>query len=88
MGATSGGVVRMILRQSMAVVAIGLALGTAGSIALGRVTMRFVGHFATATSLPVLSTVLLLFASVALVAALVPALRAMHVDPALAFRAD
>jgi ABC-type lipoprotein release transport system permease subunit len=36
----------------------------------------------------VLSTVLLVFASVALVAALVPALRAMHVDPALAFRAD
>jgi putative ABC transport system permease protein len=88
MGATSPCVVRMILRQSMTVIAIGLSLGTAGSIALGRVTMRFVGHFATATSVPMLSTVLLLFAAVALVAALVPALRAMRVDPAIAFRAD
>ena len=88
MGATSRGVARMILRQSMTVITIGLAVGTVGSIALGRVTMRFVGHFATATSVPMLTSVLLIFAGVALVAALVPALRAMRVDPAIAFRAD
>jgi putative ABC transport system permease protein len=87
-GATSRGVVGMILRQSMTVIAIGLAAGVAGSIALGRVTMRFVGHFASPTSVPMLSSVLVLFIGVALLAALVPALRAMRVDPAIAFRAD
>jgi ABC-type antimicrobial peptide transport system permease subunit len=87
-GATSRGVVGMILRQSMTVIAIGLAAGVAGSIALGRATMQFVGHFATSTGMPMLSSVLLLFTGVVLLAALVPALRAMRVDPAIAFRAD
>jgi putative ABC transport system permease protein len=88
MGATSRGVVRMILRQSMTVIAIGLALGAAASVALGRVTMRFVGGLAGAPDVPMLSGVLLLFAAVAAIAALVPALRALRVNPAIAFRAE
>jgi putative ABC transport system permease protein len=86
MGATTRQVLGLIFRQSLAVVAIGLALGVAGSIALGRVTMRFVGHFATPTDPTMLAGVLLIFTLVALLATLVPARRATQVDPAIAFR--
>jgi putative ABC transport system permease protein len=87
-GATSRSILGMVLRQNMTVIAIGVALGVAGSVALGRVTMRLVDHFTTAPNLPLLSIVLLLFGAVAVVAALVPALRAMRVDPAIAFRTE
>ena len=47
-----------------------------------------VDHFTAAPNIPLLSIVLLMFAAVALVAVVVPALKAMRVDPAIAFRAD
>jgi predicted permease len=85
MGATSRQILRLVVGQGMIVVAIGLALGLAGSLALARITSRFVA-FVTATDPGILAGVVLLFALVALVSTLVPARRAMKTDPAVAFR--
>jgi predicted permease len=86
MGATSGQILRLVLRQSMTVVAIGLVLGVAGSLALARVTSRFIGDFVTVTDPATYAAMLLLFALVALVSTLVPARRAMQTDPAISLK--
>lgn len=84
-GAEAGHVRKMVLREGMLPVGIGLILGLAGSVAGNRILQsQLVGVSpydpVTMTGAPI---VLIL---VALLACLIPARRAMNVDPAVALR--
>jgi putative ABC transport system permease protein len=87
LGATSGGVVRMIVREGAAMVGAGLAIGLVGALVLTRLMSALL--FNTSSSDPTTyGVVIVTLAGVALLASSVPALRAARVDPALAMRAD
>jgi predicted permease len=85
LGAQSGDVLRMVLRQGFSLAFVGIAVGTAGALLVGRLLSRFL--FGVAPNDPVaFGGVILLLAAVALVASLVPALRATRVDPMTVLR--
>jgi putative ABC transport system permease protein len=87
LGATPTRVVRMVVREGVAMVAVGIGVGIAGALALTRLMGTLL--FTIKPTDPVTYvTVAMLLASVALIASFVPALRAANVDPALAMRAD
>ena len=85
LGANSGSVVGLLARQGMILVGIGIVLGTAASLALTRVIGRFLWGV-TATDPMTFGLVLLAMASVALLACLIPARRALRIDPIVALR--
>jgi predicted permease len=84
LGAKPGEILRMIFRQGILIVSLGLLIGVAGALALA----RLVGVFLTvsATDPVTYITVSAVLAIVALAASAIPALRAMHVDPMVALR--
>jgi putative ABC transport system permease protein len=85
LGARRGDILRLILRQAVLLIAGGIAAGLAGAYALSRYLASSL--FAIKPSDPgTYILVALLLASVALVACLVPARRAAHVDATLALR--
>jgi putative ABC transport system permease protein len=87
LGALGGDVLRLVVRQTVALVATGAALGLAGALALGRALTSLV--FEVRPSDPAtLATVTILLALVALAATLVPAMRATRVTPLVALRRD
>lgn len=87
LGATSRGVLHMVLRESAAVTAVGIVLGAAGAIAAGAL-LRGLLFGVGAIDLPVLTAVAALLAAVAVLAALAPARRASRIDPLSAIRAE
>jgi putative ABC transport system permease protein len=87
LGATAGDVMAMVLRQSLGMVFIGVAVGVAASVTAGRVLQRLVeGMQPTGPSTFVLMVGVLILA--ALLASFVPARRASRVDPISALRQD
>ena len=91
LGALRTEILRMVLRQGMALVIFGLALGLALSFALTRVltSSLFAKELlfgVSATDAVTFAGVTLLLALVALAACAVPALRATRVDPVVALR--
>jgi predicted permease len=84
LGAQPADILKMIFRQGLLVVGIGLAVGLAAASAAARV----VGNFLTvsATDPVTYLTVSALLTFVALVACYIPARRAMRVDPMVALR--
>jgi predicted permease len=87
LGAAPGNVVAMIVREGAVMIAIGLAIGIAGALALTRLMSALL--FNTSSTDPITyGAVVVTLAAVALVASCVPALRAARVDPALAMRAE
>src|SRR4051812_20932077 len=85
LGAQTRDVLRLIVNQGMRPVVIGLAIGIASAFALGRLlTSQLYDVSAHNPALLAGSTVLL--ATIALVACLLPARRATHVDPIQALR--
>ena len=87
LGAARGNVLGLVLRQGMTLVLIGLALGIAGAFAVTRfLESQLFGVDPTDPATFTLVAVTL--ASVALVATLVPALRATRVDPLVALRQE
>ena len=87
LGASPTRVVRMVVREGVAMVAVGIGVGLGGALALTQLMGALL--FSVKSTDPVTYvTVAVLLASVALVASFVPALRAAQVDPALAMRAD
>ena len=87
LGAQTRDVLRLIVSQGMRPVVIGLAIGIVSAFALGRLlTTQLYEVSAHNPALLAASTVLL--AAIALIACLVPARRAAHVDPIQALRAE
>ena len=85
LGASSGNVLRMVLGEGIRTILIGVATGIAGALALTR-AVRSLLFGVTATDPLTFGGVTLLLIVVALVACLVPARRAMNVDPMIALR--
>ena len=87
LGAQTRDVLRLIVNQGMRPVVIGLAIGIVSAFALGRLlTTQLYEVSAHNPALLAASTVLL--AAIALIACLVPARRAAHIDPIQALRAE
>jgi ABC-type antimicrobial peptide transport system permease subunit len=85
LGAQPGDVLWMVLRQTLLLMAIGLGVGMAASLATTRlVSSQLFG--VTATDGPTIATATLVLLVVAAGAAYVPARRASHVDPMVALR--
>ena len=87
LGATPRQILVLVLRHGMFLNVVGAGLGLAGALALGKTVAGFL-YGITATDAPTFLGVLLLFATVALVATFLPARRAATIDPGLAFRTD
>ena len=87
LGATRISVFSMVLRQSLALVLTGLALGLMASVALNRVWTRFL-YGVTATDPATLAAVSFIMIVVALVAGFLPARRAAATNPLLTLRVD
>jgi putative ABC transport system permease protein len=85
LGAQQGDVLGMILRQSMIIVGIGLAIGLFGAFALTR-WMGSLLYGVGAHDLSIHGLVLVLLAGAGLIASYIPARRAMRVDPMVALR--
>jgi putative ABC transport system permease protein len=80
LGAQATDVVRMVVFQGMRPALVGLVIGIAGSLALGRVIASLV-HGVSATDPPTFVAVSVLLALVAVAACALPAYRATRVQP-------
>jgi predicted permease len=87
LGATGGDVIWLVLRQSLAMILPGVALGTLAALAAGRVLLRLVEGMRPADPLTLIGMISLLTVT-ALVASFVPARRAARVDAVHALRSD
>jgi ABC-type antimicrobial peptide transport system permease subunit len=87
LGASPARVVRMVVNEGVAMVAMGIGIGVVGAIALTQL-MRALLFDTKSTDPMTYILVTLVLAAVALVASSVPALRAANVDPSLAMRAE
>ncbi len=82
LGSTHSGIVKLVLREGLALVGTGLILGIVSSISLRSIVRNEIYGVAPLDPL-VLGCVAIIFALVALVACVMPARRAMQVDPAI-----
>jgi putative ABC transport system permease protein len=87
LGARTGDVLRMVLRQGLKLTALGLLIGLAAAYALTRY-MRSLLFGVEATDPLTFSGVALLLIAVALAACWIPARRATKVDPMIALRSE
>jgi putative ABC transport system permease protein len=87
LGAQSGSLLRLVLRQGLALAAIGIAIGLFGSIMLTRVLETLLFGVSTRDAKTFLVVAILLLVA-ALVACYVPARRAARADPIAALRAE
>jgi ABC-type antimicrobial peptide transport system permease subunit len=87
LGATPSAILGMVLLQGARLAIIGLLLGLVGALSLGRFLQSLL--YGVGTTDPVtLAGVSLLLGGVALAACLLPAMRALGIDPMAALRAD
>ncbi|MCI0351208.1 MAG: ABC transporter permease [Acidobacteriales bacterium] len=87
LGASASSVLRLVLRQGLALVLIGLALGVAGAFALTRLMSTLLFAVEPTDPLTWLAVALVL-AAVAALACFVPARRATLIDPLTALRSE
>ena len=85
LGASAGSVRRLVIAQGMLPAAIGVSCGVIGTAGLSRFVTRLLFHVG-ALDLATFVTIPLLLLLLALVATLVPAVRATRVDPMQALR--
>ncbi len=87
LGAQTRDVLRMVVNQGMKPVVIGLGVGIASAFVLGRLITSQL-YEVSAHNPAVLAGSTVLLAGIALIACLLPARRATHVDPIQALRAE
>ncbi|HEX4638642.1 MAG TPA: ABC transporter permease, partial [Chthoniobacterales bacterium] len=87
LGAARANIFRLVLGHGVSLVAIGVALGVAGALAVGRVLTSLLYNVAALDSAAVLIAIISLGAA-AFVACFVPARRATRVDPIVALRTE
>ena len=87
LGATHRDVIRLVVRQGLALTVAGVVLGLAGALAVTR-SLESLLFGVTPTDIATFVTVPLLLVLVALLASCVPARRATHVDPLIALRTE
>jgi predicted permease len=86
-GARSADIIRLILGEGLRLVAIGLALGLAGSFAVARLLAGLLFEISPWDAVTYLGTIAVL-GSAALFAALLPAIRATTITPAVVLRQE
>jgi predicted permease len=87
LGAPPASVLRLVLRQGLLLVSVGLGLGVAGAVAITRVIRTFLWGI-TPTDPVTFMIVGAALAVLALVACYVPARRALKIDPIIALRIE
>jgi putative ABC transport system permease protein len=87
LGATPGSLVLLVLRQGMALVAVGLSAGAVAAVVLGRGISVFL-YETRPTDPRVFAAVGAVFVAAALITCLGPARRATAIDPLLALKSD
>jgi len=87
LGARSAAIVTLVLREGLRLVAIGVPLGLAASLASGRLLSNYL-YGVSATDAGTFIVIGALLAAVAVFACYVPARRAMRLDPLQALRHD
>src|SRR5262249_2081981 len=87
LGATSGAVMWSVLRRALTLMGLGVAIGSAGALALTRVLSGMLYEIRPTDAATFLGAAVLL-AVIAVAAGLLPAWRATRVDPLLALRAE
>ena len=87
LGATAGGVVRLVLTRGMMLVGGGLILGLAGAFGTSRFLESFMFQTGT-TDASTFAGVCIMFILVSLMACLIPAWKALRINPVDAFRAE
>ena len=84
-GASNGAILRLVVREGLGMVVVGMLVGSVAAFALRKVLQAQVYGVATADAVTFLATVLVLGAA-AVAACVVPVLRALRTDPVLALR--
>jgi putative ABC transport system permease protein len=87
LGAQPGNILSLVVFRAVGLALIGLAIGVAISLAGSRLISRFLFGVSPADPITLGATSLVILL-VALTAALVPALRACNIDPAIALRSE
>jgi putative ABC transport system permease protein len=87
LGASSGGILRLVLVEGFTLAAIGIAVGLAGALTLGRL-MTSLLYETPAADPATLASIAGIAAAAALAASLVPAIRAVRLPATEALRAD
>jgi putative ABC transport system permease protein len=87
LGATPPRVLRLVIGQGGRLAIVGIVLGLAGAFALTRVLEKMLFGI-TASDMATFATAALVLGTVAVIASLIPALRAARVDPVTALRHD
>jgi putative ABC transport system permease protein len=85
LGAQAGDVMRLVIKQGMAPVLLGLAVGLIAAVALTRLMTRLL-YEVSATGPLTFGLIAALWIVVALLACYIPARRAAKVDPIVALR--
>ena len=85
LGAQPGSVLRMILRETLTLTLVGIAVGAPCAVATARLITHLLFHV-TPYDAVTLALAPLMLVAVAVVASYVPARRAMKVDPIVALR--
>jgi len=87
LGARTGDLLRLVVRQGMTLAALGLLLGLAAALALNRVMASLLFEV-TSTDPATFAGLSFLLVVIAAAACLIPALRAARVDPVTALRCE
>ena len=87
LGAAPRAILALVVRQALQLAAVGLLIGLAGAAGLSHF-LRAMLYGVAPTDPVTLGAVVLLLAAVALLACLVPAVRAVRIEPMRALRAD
>ena len=87
LGASAWDVIRLVSRQSLKFISIGLAIGLTGGVAVGSAMRSMLNGLSPADPLT-LAVVSGLLIAIALIATAIPAWRASRIDPVIALRAD